>query len=105
VNGKGREDSAPRSIAVEKTCRIKGPVELWFSLAAMNAETGALSCSDFLACGKNAIARAGGELRAQQHLGYPIVTLSTGSYKKSRHGGYTSIPVFIMPATTPRPRP
>jgi hypothetical protein len=43
----------------------------------------------------SAIAGQVASFTRNKRLGYPIVTLSTGSYKNKKHGGFTSFPVFV----------
>jgi hypothetical protein len=62
----------------------------------MNAETGAIVVFKIASVGgMGAIAGQVASFGRNGHLGYPIVTLSTGSYKNKKHGGFTSFPVFV----------
>jgi hypothetical protein len=74
----------------------KDPWSYGYGLPMVNAETGAFVVFKIGSRGgKDAIAGIVAGFTRNSHLGYPIVTLSTGSYKNKRHGGYTSYPVFV----------
>jgi hypothetical protein len=67
-----------------------------FGLPMMNAETGAIVVFKTASVGgMSAIAGQVANFTRNRRLGYPIVTLSTGSYKNKKHGGFTSFPAFV----------
>jgi hypothetical protein len=45
--------------------------------------------------GKSAIAGEVASFTRNRHLGRPIVTLSSGSYKNKKYGGHTQFPTFV----------
>jgi hypothetical protein len=74
----------------------KDPWNYGFGLPMMNAETGAFVVFKIGSHGgRGAIAGLVASYTRNKHLGYPIVTLSTDSYKNKKYGGYTSVPVFV----------
>jgi hypothetical protein len=53
----------------------------------------------------SAIAGQVANFTRNRRLGYPIVTLSTGSYKNKKHGGFTSFPAFVTVGYDTPPAP
>jgi hypothetical protein len=99
VKGNGRENLGYDDQTKWQTDSSGNPRDPWvygFALPMMNAESGAIVMFKIASVGgMGAIAGQVANYTRNRHLGYPIVTLSTGSYKNKKHGGYTSYPVFI----------
>jgi hypothetical protein len=99
VSGKGREDLG-HDDQTKWDCDASGkPRDPWvygFALPMTNAETGAAVTFKIASVGgMAAIAGQVASFSRNRHLGHPIVTLSAGSYKNKKYGGYTSFPVFV----------
>jgi hypothetical protein len=99
VAGKERKDLGSDDEAkweTDSSGKLRDPWVYGFGLPMMNAETGALVVFKTASVGgMGAIAGQVASFTRNRHLGRPIVTLSTGSYKNKRFGGYTSFPVFV----------
>jgi hypothetical protein len=99
VKGNGREDLGYRDQTKWERDSSGNPRDPWvygFALPMMNAETGAVVAFKIASVGgMGAVAGQVASYTRNRHLGYPIVTLSTGSYKNKKYGGYTSYPVFV----------
>jgi hypothetical protein len=110
VNGKGREDLGNHDRSLWEKDKSTGlPKDPWaygLGLPMMNAETGAVVIFKIGSVGgMGAIAGQVASYTRNRHLGYPIVTLSTGSYKNKKYGGYTSYPVFVSAGYDTPPAP
>jgi hypothetical protein len=99
VKGKGREDLGfddQTKWELDSAGKPRDPLVYGFGLPMMNAKTGAIVVFKIASVGgMGAIAGQVASFTRNKHLGYPIVTLSTGSYKNKKHGGFTSYPVFV----------
>jgi hypothetical protein len=99
VKGKDREDLGyddQTKWDLDSSGKPRDPWSYGFALPMMNAGTGAVVVFKIASVGgMGAIAGQVASFNRNRHLGYPIVTLSTGSYKNRKHGGYTSYPVFV----------
>jgi hypothetical protein len=99
VNGRGRQDLGLDDEAkweLDSAGKRRDPWVYGFGLPMMNAKTGAIVVFKIASVGgMGAIAGQVASYTRNKHLGYPIVTLSTGSYKNKKHGGFTSYPVFV----------
>jgi hypothetical protein len=110
VGGKCRKDLGNNDKSLwEKDDSTGDPKDPWsygYGLPMVNAETGAFVVFKIGSKGgKGAIAGMVASYTRNSHLGHPIVTLSTGSYKNKKHGGYTSYPVFINAGYDAPPAP
>src|SRR5258708_2152165 len=98
VKGRGRKDLGQDDESQWETDAAGKRLNPWvygFGLPMMNAKTGATVVFKIASVGgMGAIAGEVASFTRNKHLGYPIVTLSTGSYKNKKHGGFTSFPVF-----------
>jgi len=99
VKGKGRKDLGlddENQWEFDSAGKRRDPWVYGFGLPMMNAETGAVVMFKIASVGgMAAIAQQVASFTRNRRLGYPIVTLSTASYKNKKHGGFTSYPVFI----------
>jgi hypothetical protein len=99
VNGKERKDLGfddETKWEVDSSGKRRDPWVYGFALPMMNIKTGAIVVFKAASVGgMNAIVAQVASFTRNKHLGYPIVTLSTGSYKNKKHGGFTSFPVFV----------
>jgi hypothetical protein len=109
VKGKGREDLGyhdQTQWTLDSAGKPKDPWVYGFALPMMNVKTGAVVVFKIASVGgMGAIAGQVASYARNKHLGYPIVKLSTGSYKNKKHGGYTSFPVFISVGYDAPPAP
>jgi hypothetical protein len=109
VNGKGRKDLGlddESKWEVDPAGKRRDPWVYGFGLPMMNAQTGAIVVFKAASVGgMGAIAGQVAGFTRNKHLGYPIVTLSTGSYKNKKHGGYTNYPVFVAAGFDTPPSP
>jgi hypothetical protein len=108
VRGKGRDDLGDHDETKwerDNTGQPKDPWSYGLGLPAMNAETGAIVVfKSGSVGGMGAIAGQVASYMRNRHFGFPIVELSTGSYKNKRFGGFTSYPVFTSAGyDTPAP--
>jgi hypothetical protein len=98
VMGKSRADLGDHDESLWELDNAGKPKDPWsygLGLPAMNAETGAIVV--FKAGSLGAMGATAGQVASwmrNAHLGFPIVELSTGSYKNKKFGGFTSFPVF-----------
>lgn len=99
VNGKGRKDLGfddESKWEIDSNGKRRDPWSYGFGLPMMNVETRALVVFKVASLGgMSAIAGLVANYNKNWHLGYPVVTLSTGSYRNKKHGGFTSFPVFV----------
>jgi hypothetical protein len=99
VKGKGRADLGDHDRSkweLDKTGQPKDPWSYGLGLPAMNAATGAIVVFKTGSVGgMGAIAGQVASYMRNRHLGFPIVELSSGSYKNKKFGGYTQFPIFV----------
>jgi len=99
VAGRGRKDLGFDDKTEWESDSAGKPRDPWvycFGLPMMNANTGAVIVFKAASAGgMGAIAQQVATFTRNKHLGYPIVTLSTSSYKNKKHGGFTAFPVFV----------
>jgi hypothetical protein len=99
VNGKGRKDLGfddESKWEIDSAGKRRDPWSYGFGLPMMNVETRAVVVFKTASLGgMSAIAGLVASFTQNKHLGYPVVTLSTGSYRNKKHGGFTSFPVFV----------
>ena len=99
VNGKGRKDLGfddESKWEIDSAGKRRDPWVYGFGLPLMNIETRAVVVFKIASLGgMGAIAGLVASFTRNRHLGYPVVTLSTGSYRNKKHGGFTSFPVFV----------
>jgi hypothetical protein len=99
VNGKDRKDLGiddESKWELDSTGKRRDPWVYGFALPMMNLETRAVVVFKIASVGgMGAIAGQVLSFTQNKHLGYPVVTLSTGSYRNKKHGGFTSFPVFV----------
>jgi hypothetical protein len=99
VNGRGRDDLGNNDRSLWERGNDGNEKDPWnygLGLPLVNAETGAFVVFKIgSGGGMGAIAGLVASYTRNGHLGYPVVTLSTSSYKNKRYGGYTSYPVFV----------
>jgi hypothetical protein len=99
VKGKGREHLGGDDQSLwekDNAGKARDPWTYGLGLPAMNAKTGAIVVFKIASVGgMGAIAGQVAAYTRNKHLGYPIVELSTGSYKNKKFGGFTSFPVFV----------
>jgi hypothetical protein len=92
VKGQAREDLGyddQTKWELDSSGKPRDPLVYSFALPMMNAETGAVVVFKIASVGgMSAIAGQVASFTRNRHLGYPIVTVSTGSYKNKKHGGY-----------------
>jgi hypothetical protein len=99
VKGRGRENLGyddQTKWEPDSSGKPRDPMVYGFALPMRNVKTGAVVMFKSASVGgMGAIAGQVASFNHNKHLGYPIVTLSTSSYKNKKHGGYTSFPVFV----------
>jgi hypothetical protein len=99
VQGQAREDLGYDDQTKWDLGSSGKPRDPWvygFGLPMTNLKTGAaVAFKTSSVGGMGAIAGEVASFSRNRHLGYPIVTLSTSSYRNKKHGGYTSFPVFV----------
>jgi hypothetical protein len=109
VKGNGRKDLGlddELKWECDSAGKRRDPWVYGFGLPMMNAETGAVVVFKTASVGgMSAIAGQVASFTRNKRLGYPIVTLSTGSYKNKKHGGFTNFPVFISAGYDAPPAP
>jgi hypothetical protein len=109
VKGNGRDDLGNDDKSLWEEDSAGEPRDPWnygLGLPLVNAETGAFVVFKIGSRGgMGAIAGLVASYTRNKHLGYPVVTLSTDSYKNKRFGGYTSYPVFITVGYDTPPAP
>jgi hypothetical protein len=109
VNGKAREDLGSDDQSNWKLDPSGKKVDPWvygFGLPMLNLTTGALVVfKTSSAGGMGAVAGQVASFTRNRRLGYPIVTLSTDTYKNKRYGGFTSFPVFVQDGYEKPPEP
>jgi hypothetical protein len=99
VKGQAREDLGDLDQAAWELDKSSGkPRDPWnysFGLPMMNTGTGAVVMYKASSVGgMGAIGGLVGNYNRNEHLGHPVVKLSTNSYKNKKYGGFTAFPVF-----------
>jgi hypothetical protein len=107
VKGQGRRDLGYDNQAEWEPDNIGKPRDPWnygLGLPMTDIKTGAAVLFRTSSIGgMAAIAGQVANFARNPSLGYPIVELSTGSYKNKRYGGYTSYPIFQIVGYEPLP--
>jgi hypothetical protein len=100
VKGRGRGDLGDNDEAQWPTDKAGKRMDPWsygFSLPMMNVGSGAMVVFRSASVGgRGVIAEQVGSFQRNPQLGYPIVTLASGSYKNKKFGGFTIVPVLRM---------
>jgi hypothetical protein len=98
VKGQAREDLGDLDQSkweIDNSGKPRDPWNYNLGLPMMNVDTGAvLMFKAGSVGGMGAIGGQVGNYNRNRHLGYPVVKLSTGSYKNKKFGGFTAFPVF-----------
>jgi hypothetical protein len=103
-NDLGHEDQTQWEL--DSSGKPKDPWSYGFGLPMTNRKTRALVVFRTASVGgMGAIGKEVAAYVSNKRLGHPIVTLSTGSYKNKKHGGYTNFPVFLNVGYEPPPAP
>ena len=109
VKGQGRDDLGYLDEAeweIDNSGKRRDPWTYGFGLPMLDLSTAALVIYKTASVGgMSAIAGQVANFRRNAHLGYPIVTLSTGSYRNKRHGGFTNFPAFVAAGFDAPPAP
>src|ERR1700716_2179241 len=109
VNGKGRKDLGfdyEAKWEIDSAGKRRDPWVYGFGLPLMNIETRAVVVFKIASLGgMGAIAGLVASFTRNRHLGYPVVTLSTGSYRNKSTAASPHFRCSSTSVLTSRPRP
>jgi hypothetical protein len=109
VKGQGRADLGYQDQAewdIDNSGKPRDPWTYGFGLPMSYLSTGGLVIyKTSTVGGMGAIAEQVANYRRNAHLGYPIATLGTSTYKNKKYGGFVSVPLFISAGFDAPPPP